>query len=247
MDKYALIGHPISHSLSPSLFDAAYGGCGTYELVDNPDFEYCWKRFLEEFSGINVTAPFKEQALSRADIAHPECAVAGAANIVKKTELGLEAFNSDFLAVKSILDEVCPRGGRALVVGFGGAGRAAAAAAASCGMEVIVCNRDTSKDPGIRPLADIPQLAGNCEIMIYTLPCGIPQIEDLHCGIVLEANYRDPRLAGMHGIGRYIPGEEWLYRQALLGYSLLTGEKPDADALSARVLFLKARTSEKKF
>ena len=34
MKKFGLIGHPISHSLSPALFKAAYGGKYAYELIE---------------------------------------------------------------------------------------------------------------------------------------------------------------------------------------------------------------------
>ena len=52
----------------------------------------------------------------------------------------------------------------------------------------------------------------------------------LECRNLLEANYKDPCLGGHPG---YIPGTEWLLQQALLGYALMTGEKPDAEAMKA--------------
>ena len=112
----------------------------------------------------------------------------------------------------------------ALIVGFGGAGKAAAAAAKSIGMDVVVCNR-TRRKPDIRPLEDIPMLLGVADLLIYTLAFPIPEIEMPdqvgHDVIILEANYRTPCLTNCGA--RYIPGLRWLEAQALTGYPLMTG------------------------
>ena len=39
MKKFGLIGHPIAHSLSPALFDAAFNGKYSYDLIEEKDFE----------------------------------------------------------------------------------------------------------------------------------------------------------------------------------------------------------------
>ena len=69
--KFGLIGHPIAHSLSPALFNAGYDGRYTYELIESPDFEEAYEKFLNSYDGINVTAPFKELAFAKA---YPETA-----------------------------------------------------------------------------------------------------------------------------------------------------------------------------
>ena len=45
MKKFGLIGDPIAHSLSPSLFRAGYGGKYPYELIEGASFESSWRRF----------------------------------------------------------------------------------------------------------------------------------------------------------------------------------------------------------
>ena len=70
MKKFGLIGHPIARSLSPGLFKAAYNGKYPYELIQGEDFDASYQRFMDEFAGINVTAPFKELAYAKADIRH---------------------------------------------------------------------------------------------------------------------------------------------------------------------------------
>jgi hypothetical protein len=98
--KFGLIGHPIGHSLSPALFKAGYDGKYTYDLIETPDFEEAYQRFLNDYDGINVTAPFKELAIRKADILSEECKAIGATNLLIKTPEGIKAYNSDFLGVR---------------------------------------------------------------------------------------------------------------------------------------------------
>ena len=98
--KFGLIGNPIAHSLSPALFKAGYDGRWLYELIEGSDFESSFKRFIDEYQGINVTAPFKEAAFAKADVLSEECRMIGAANILVKTPEGILACNSDYLGVR---------------------------------------------------------------------------------------------------------------------------------------------------
>ena len=98
--KFGLIGHPIEHSLSPALFEAGYDGRYPYDLIQTSDFEEAYTRFLEGYDGINVTAPFKEPAIKKADILSEECQAIGATNLLVKTPEGIKAYNSDYLGVR---------------------------------------------------------------------------------------------------------------------------------------------------
>ena len=214
MDRFGLIGHPITHSLSPALFRAAYGGKYAYELIQTPDFEEAWARFLSDYKAINVTAPFKGDAFGRADWTSPECGRVGATNLVVRTPEGLKAYNSDYLGVKTLLE---PLGrGSAAVIGFGGAGKAALAAAEDLGFETRLY-RHAEIARGVQ-----------ADVVIYTLPRFTEGADRLECAHLIEANYKDPCLSGHPG---YIPGTEWLLQQAVSGYILMTGEQPDAAAM----------------
>ena len=216
MDKFGLIGHPIAHSLSPALFTAAYGGRYVYDLIETPDFDEAWRRFLAGYRAINVTAPFKGDAFARVDWRSPECERAGATNLVVKTPEGTKAYNSDYRGVKALL---APLGCRsAAVVGYGGAGKAALAAAEDLGLDTQLY-RHAEVAGGVQ-----------ADVIIYTLPRAVEGIDRLDCAHLLEANYKDPCLAGRPG---YIPGSSWLLMQAVTGYALMTGEEPDASAMEA--------------
>ena len=216
MDRFGLIGHPIAHSLSPALFTAAYGGRYVYDLIETPDFDEAWRRFLAGYKAINVTAPFKGDAFARVDWRSPECERAGATNLVVKTPEGTKAYNSDYRGVKALL---APLGCRsAAVVGYGGAGKAALAAAEDLGLDTRLY-RHAEVAGGVQ-----------ADVIIYTLPRAVEGIDRLECAHLLEANYTDPCLAGRPG---YIPGSAWLLMQAVTGYALMTGEEPDAAAMEA--------------
>ena len=245
MKKFGLIGHPIAHSLSPALFKAAYDGKYAYDLIEGEDFETSYRRFIEEYDAINVTAPFKEAAFAKADILSEECASTGATNLLVKTPEGIKAYNSDFLGVRTWLSEVTEdlKGVKILIVGLGGAGKAAAAAAESLGMDVIRMNR-TVRDSQTHPLDDFRKCFRKANIIIYNIPAAIPELKELTDSdfnedkpkLILEANYKDPSLREtMESFGSkavYTGGETWLLYQAMTGYKILTGEKPDLTKMS---------------
>jgi len=255
-NRFGLIGHPIAHSLSPALFKAGYDGKYPYELIETADFEEAYDRFLEGFDGINVTAPFKELAFAKADIISEECKAVKATNLLIKTPEGVKAYNSDYLGVRMWLSEVArfsypPQPQTAplnvLIVGLGGAGKAAAAAAESLGMEVVRMNR-TIRDDSMRPLSDFTKCFKEADIVIYNIPSAIPELNDLKDNdfnpgkpkFIMEANYKDPsfdesfrsRMKKANPMAEYTGGRTWLLYQALTGYKIFTGETPDLSRMS---------------
>ena len=198
---------------------------------------------MMDYDGINVTAPFKELAVRKADILSEECRQIGAANILIKTPDGIKAYNSDYLGVRQWLCEVVEGlniGPTILIVGLGGAGKAAAEAARSLGFRTILMNRTSFSDE-IRPLEEFCRCFRDADIIIYNIPMAIPQVaelsEDDYRGtkVIIEANYKNPsfdknmtdRMIAANPDVRYVSGETWLLYQALTGYELFTGEKPD--------------------
>ena len=251
-NRFGLIGHPIAHSLSPALFKAGYEGRYPYELIEGEDFELSYRRFIEEdYAGINVTAPFKELAFAKADILSPECEAVGATNLLLKTPQGVKAFNSDFLGVRMWLEEttadLLSEELSVLIVGMGGAGKAAAAAAESLGLEVVRMNR-TVRDEKTRALEDFRECFREADIIIYNIPTAIPALNELtdndfnpgRAKFILEANYKNPsfdealleRMKAANPLIRYTGGKTWLLYQAVTGYEIFTGEKPDLERMS---------------
>lgn len=223
MDKFALIGFPAKGSLSPVLFEAAYAGAYSYGFIEEEDFAVALKRFMDDsdMRAVNVTAPHKLSAAKAADWRSPEVEKIGAANILVKTGSGLKAYNSDFLGVRQLIRTRAPKARTAIVVGFGGAGKAAYEAALSCGLDCSV-RRHNELEEGI-----------SADLIIFTLPKSVSGMEKMRCSCLLEANYRTPQCRELKGIGEYISGKEWLKAQALTGYELMTEKKPDPEGLAS--------------
>lgn len=201
MNKFGLIGHPIAHSLSPALFNAAFGEKFTYDLIEEEDFEKAFDKFMNEYDAINVTAPFKELAFQKAD-SRKQCEVIGAANILKKGECNhfVTAYNSDIEGVTGALKEagaeICPNKKKALVVGCGGAAMAAAYSVwFELGCDTVIVNRNFDKAQDYATKLTNKKLTSlqisadridsfekhflEADIIVYTLPLAIPALTGL--------------------------------------------------------------------
>ena len=150
-------GAPVRHSLSPRLHNAwlqAAGIDGVYvAFAPQLDGFPALARGLKggAVRGLNVTIPFKEQALALADRASDMARLAGAANLLLFHEDGLvEARNTDGAGMLGALAAQAPwfdpAAGPALVLGAGGAARGAVAALLDAGApEIRVCNRTVAR------------------------------------------------------------------------------------------------------
>ena len=181
-----------------------------------------------------------------------------------KTTRGLSCFNSDCTAVRTLLENFnsnATGSGRlrnVLVVGCGGAGKAAAVAAFMLGLDVTLMNRNIARaltfvhhlsSPKVSalPIERFRSELFRHDVMIYTLPTALDappfssEIDTNQQGsqslkLIIEANYRDPAftpeiLGRLPQTVEYIPGEQWLLQQALTGYGLMTGINPNQQAL----------------
>jgi shikimate dehydrogenase len=133
----------------------------------------------DAFVGVNVTLPHKQAALELADRRSEAAAAIGAANTLSFGAEGIRADNTDASGlVESLPDPVA--GSRALVLGAGGAARAAAWALAGAGAEVEVWNRTASRaaklasDLGIAALAaaEQPRIA-EYEVLVNATAIGL--------------------------------------------------------------------------
>ncbi len=261
MAKFGLIGNPISHSKSPSLFAAAYGGkCGSYELIEADSCVSAMERFIDgEYRGINVTAPYKEQVLEYVTDPDRASCELGNANLLLKDENHacngrIYSYNTDYYGVKNTVKEllsgeymtdavVLPEIKRVTVVGAGGAGKAAALAMADSGYKVCLVNRSPERAVAFANkigaeyvrLEDLAKAVEKSQLLIYSLSMPVNEMAgvDLSGKIVFEANYAAPNLSPSCGIRSlyYLRGEYWLYNQAVPAFELFTGCKPDIPAM----------------
>ena len=147
--KAAVIGDPVSHSLSPRLF-ALYAALLRarldYEALRVPAEELApaFARLKQAgYVGLSVTRPLKEAVCALLDWKDAAVRACGAANCVAFSGGAAHGHNTDGpgLLDALALEAFEPRGKDALVLGAGGAARAAAHALRSSGAEVTVCAR----------------------------------------------------------------------------------------------------------
>lgn len=148
---YGLIGYPVSHSLSPAIFDAAFRTAGIeaqYRLFSIPPdrLEERIGQILDQGArGLNVTVPHKASVIPMMSDLDESAHLTGAVNAIDISDEGVVGYNTDmggfedsfdFLGVPDI------RGRKALVLGAGGAARAVLASLILSGVsEIVVANR----------------------------------------------------------------------------------------------------------
>jgi shikimate dehydrogenase len=152
MPRLAVLGHPVAHSRSPAMQNAALAALGlgeewSYEAIDVApgDFEERLRGMAAEgFLGANVTIPHKQAALALADVPSEVAQEVGAANTLVFAEGQIQAQNTDADGFLAALPEL-PDGKRALVLGAGGAARAVVWALERTGARVEVWNRTSER------------------------------------------------------------------------------------------------------
>ena len=150
----ALIGDPITHSLSPAMHNAAYQALALNYLylpfhITAPNLAAAISaaRALG-FSGLNVTVPHKEAVVSELDFLGRSAKRCGAVNTIVNNGGTLTGYNSDGEGFIDSLQEYGfePKGKKAVILGAGGSARAIAAALLDNGVtKIVLINRTARK------------------------------------------------------------------------------------------------------
>jgi shikimate dehydrogenase len=157
--RVVLIGHPVAHSLSGAMQQAAFDELGidaTYELWDRPPIELAdaiGELRGDDFLGANVTIPHKERVVPMVDRLTEEGHATGAVNTITREGKRLVGHNTDVAGFKVALDKLVgkqkmPRA--AVVLGAGGGARAVVFGLITEGFQrVIVFNRHLHRAEGL--------------------------------------------------------------------------------------------------
>ena len=151
-----IAGNPVAHSLSPVIHNAWIQAAGMdaayvpFAPADAAGFETLVAAGRAGLvTGLNVTAPFKEQAFALADTASDAARLSSSANILAFADGKVHADSSDGLGMIRALTEQAPAlevSGRVVVLlGAGGAARAAAGALVAAGASVRIVNRSRER------------------------------------------------------------------------------------------------------
>ncbi len=157
--RVVLIGHPVAHSLSGAMQQAAFDALGvdaTYELWDRPPIqlpEAIAELRSDDFLGANVTIPHKERVVPMVDRLTEEGAATGAVNTITKEGKRLVGHNTDVAGFRTALDRLVgkqkmPR--FAIVLGAGGGARAVVYGLITEGFQrIVVFNRHLHRAEGL--------------------------------------------------------------------------------------------------
>jgi shikimate dehydrogenase len=157
--RVVLIGHPVAHSLSGAMQQAAFDSLGidaTYELWDRTSIELpeaITELRSDAFLGANVTIPHKERVVPMVDRLTDEAHVTGAVNTLTREGKRLIGHNTDVPGFRIALDRLVgkqkmPR--NAVVLGAGGGARAVVYGLITEGFQrIIVFNRHLHRAEGL--------------------------------------------------------------------------------------------------
>lgn len=268
-----VVGSPVRHSLSPLLHNAwiAAAGLDAAYVPFTPPAEH-FPRFLEGLRGgavrgLNVTLPFKEQALAAADRVSDRAGLAAAANLlVFETDGTITADNTDGLGLLQALAVQAPgfdpTAGPVVILGAGGAARGAAAAFVQAGApQVRIVNRTLTRALAVaealgervsaHPTARAADALEGASAVINATSAGldgdgaldIPLEAAPRQAVVMDMVYkplRTPFLLRAEGLGqRTVDGLEMLIRQAVPSFEAFFGQAPP-EGVDVRALALKA-------
>lgn len=153
MKHYAVIGHPVSHSLSPRIHAAFARQAGIamdYVAIDAEDFDAALRAFeAAGGDGANVTLPHKPRAAQACATLSERARRAGAVNTLVRTDAGWHGDNTDGAGlVRDITDRhrLDLRGRRTLLLGAGGGARGVAPDLLDAGIgDLFVVNRSPER------------------------------------------------------------------------------------------------------
>ena len=234
-----LLGHPVDHSLSPRIQNAAFAARGldwAYVAFDvDPDRLAAAVAGLcaAGFAGANVTIPHKGAAAGLCDELDDLARASGAVNTLLFWDGGQTlGANTDGPAVASAVDA---NHANALVLGRGGAARSVAVALEAAGAaSVRLASRD---DP------DWPPSARDATVLVNATPLRdeVPVAPHVHQQVVDLAYRPDGRPTALVAAARaagcavVVDGVEILVRQGAAAFELWTGVPAPVDVMRAAV------------
>jgi shikimate dehydrogenase len=280
MIRLGLIGYPLAQSLSPEIHRAALAACGVtgdYTLFRvAPDDQPVLHELLDrmragDIHGLNVTIPHKGAVVALLDALTPTATAVGAVNTIFREGATLVGDNTDVDGFRCALERFLHAHGRqaaasgaALVLGAGGAARAAVYALATSGWEVTVVARRVAQahrlardlaESGVHVVdyASLPQAVSDrlaaCALIVNATPVGMPPHSDES---PWPADLPFPQHAAVYDVV-YAPGVTKLVRdaraeglpavtglgmlieQALLSFARWTGCTPPRDPIDTAV------------
>ncbi len=267
---YGVAGDPIEHSLSPVIMNTALrreNVNGVYlplHAKSIKDLMHCVREI--PLHGLSITMPYKQAILPYLDNTDAHTAKVGACNTVVRGQEGkLYGFNTDVAGIVRPLEQrLAIEGAKILVLGAGGAARAAVFGLKERGAEVWILNRTSAKAQKLarqakaRALkrADLRKLA--FDVIVNATPVGTGNTRDcplkdqeIQARVVFDMVY-DPVETHLLHVARtkgipVIPGIEMFVQQAARQFEIWTGKPaPAGDMLRVVTIALQERAAAQK-
>ncbi len=246
---YGVLGKPVSHSVSPSMHNAAFRAANldaVYLPLAAADFDdFMVLAEALNLLGASVTSPFKVAAFERADECDPVSRRIQSVNTLRRVGAKWLGCNTDVSGFLSPLESTLKlKGTRATVLGAGGAARSVAVALASAGVRVTLCARRPEQSGAIAALTgarvgEWPPAPGSWDILVNATPVGtaphadqspLPPGFPLDGDLVYDLIYnptetrllRDAATAGCRTVG----GLDMLVAQAQAQFEWWTDQRP---------------------
>lgn len=246
MKIFSVFGNPILHSRSPQLFNAVLGKEAYYTRI-RPQSAADIVDIIKHLplAGANITAPYKEDILTFLDEISVDAKAIGAVNTIVNCSGRLIGHNTDHIGVTESLRNagINLSHSKCLVLGGGGAARAAVYGLKKSEAEVFICNRTLSKAKIIASDFSCKVLDWNnfgnslhFDAVVSTLlPEAIPPfLQSLKFHFLLDASYKSSAVSRIASEMNFeiIEGKWWLIHQAIAAHELFLGTKPTFDALA---------------
>lgn len=184
MKRYAVLGEHLPHTISPAIHCAIFelmGIAGDYRVLEvaRDEAPRIRERLLADgYAGVNVTIPYKETVIPQLDALSDEAREIGAVNTISIENGRLTGYNTDYYGLEALFARVgiTLRGGRAAVLGTGGAAKAACAYLKSAGVETLFTVSRTAQGapiPGAARISYEELAAMSGDVIVNATPVGM--------------------------------------------------------------------------
>ncbi|WP_353073734.1 shikimate dehydrogenase [Tunturiibacter gelidiferens] len=255
---YGVAGNPIRSSLSPIMMNTAFRRetvNAVYLALQANKLSDLLKLVHEiPIQGLSVTMPLKQEIMAHLEKTDPLSAKIGACNTVLRQDGKLYGFNTDVAGITGPIEKrLSLRGAKALVLGAGGAARAAVFGMRDKGAEVFILNRTAetaqklAKQSGSKTIKKDALSKTTFDVIVNATPIGMTGIKgaqileaaDLNTKLVFDLVYNPLetpllRLARQHSIP-IITGIEMFVQQGARQFEIFTG-KPAPEEEMLRVV-----------
>jgi shikimate dehydrogenase len=259
----AIIGQPLTHSLSPMVHNAAYRALGLdyiYVPFPSPEVKPALERVRAlDWRGVSVTIPHKTAVRPYLDVIDPVAAAIGAVNTIVNDGGRLTGYNTDCAAAVEALEAILPLKGRqAVIIGAGGMAAAVAFGLMKKDSDLTILDRNPDRAAALAQrfkiaswggLEKLSEAVARADILVNATPVGMwPYVNEtivpvgmLHRRLtVLDAVYtpRKTRLlreaSARHATVVY--GDAVFLRQAAAQFQLFTGQPAPVEVMRQTLL-----------